>query len=648
MRWKQNHGTEQPSIIGFFDTEAFSTDSADVTQLRSLSFRLGVLRIGRWNGASFDAVQTVRFNRPHQFWRAVTECGVGKKVAWLYAHNIMFDLTLLGWQEKVEKGEIKLSLHPAPRTQKGQVQGSTTRGWRGQVSIDPGCTLIKCLIGGKRVNFCDTFNYFRSSVEEVGRHVGTEKIALPSDDDGNDVWFTRCARDVEIIERATTGLMRTWRSSCLGNWQPTIASLAYSSYRHGFMNRVVVSHEHKETSEYESSAYYDGRVSAFYCGRIPASGSGSCNLGRETIRPAETLPSSPVYHVDVNSLYPSVMRGNRYPVECICDSDGVPVTWRPPNVEWLLERIEDYCCVATVKIETDQPVYPYRHKGEVVYPVGSFWTTLCTPEILMANEMGNLRGISSAVLYVGWPIFNRWVDYWWQRKSYCDAKGDSIGREMAKLMMNSLAGKLGQRNRYWVNTNRWPAEDAWVSWPTIQPETGHPINLRSIGYQTQMQVADGWAPHALVASAAHVNSYARVRMVCDINSLPEKSVLYQSNDGLLLTDSGYLHLANILGLVGNDLGQYRLCGVYEDAEIFGPRDYRLGTDLRKAGLPRDRAEISERRWSVRRFESALALVCRPPDGTVRVYDDVVSGSPLTPGQYRENSGWMKPIRLTES
>lgn len=648
MRWKKNHGTEQPSIIGFFDTEAFTNQDSDVPAMRKLSFRLGILRIGRWTGGDFQSVQTVSFDRPHQFWRAITEWSCGKKVVWLYAHNIMFDLTLLGWQEKVQSGEIKLSLSPSPRQKKGKGSGGQLRGWRGQVSIDPGCTLIKCLISGKRVNFCDTFNYFRHGVEKIGRNVGIEKIALPAEDDDNEQWFARCARDVAIIESATTGLMREWRASSMGNWQPTIASLAYSSYRHGFMDRVIVSHEHKDTSEYESSAYYDGRVNAFYVGRVCASGFDG--TGREWGSPGATEAGvrPPIYHVDVSSLYPSVMRGNNYPVECLCDSSGIPVVWRNPSVEWLISRLEDYSCVATVKIKTDRPWYPKRRNNEVVYPVGSFWTNLCTPEVLLAAESGHIVGISSVVLYTHWPIFNKWVDYWWARKSHCDRVWDSVGREMAKLMMNSLAGKLGQRNRYWINTNRWPAEDAWVSWPSIQPETGQPINLRSIGYQVQVQHTDGWAPHALVASAAHVNSYARVRMVCDVNSLPERSVLYQSNDGLLLTEEGYNHLANVLGLVGSDLGQYRLCGVYDDVEIHGPRDYRLGNDIKKSGLPKDRIELANRRWSVRRFESAMALICRPPDGTVRVYEDIISGSPLTPGQFRENSGWMSPIRLTES
>lgn len=585
-------------------------------------------------------------DRPHQFWRAVTEWAVTRKVVWLYAHNLMFDLTLLGWQERVQSGEIKLSLHHAPRNTKGARSKGQSKVWRGQVSIDPGCTLIKCVIGGKRVNFCDTFNYFRSSAEAIGRSVGIEKSPLPAEDDDNDKWFARCLRDVEIIERATTGLMREWRSSSMGNWQPTIASLAYSSYRHGFMNRVIVSHEHEETSKYEATAYYDGRVEPFYLGRVRDDSIICNNLGYEGVHSAETSPRPPVYHVDVNSLYPFVMRGNRYPVECLCDNDGVPINWRPTNIEWLLDRLKDYCCVATVCIKTDRPWYPHRRNGEVVYPTGEFWTVLCTPEVLMAAASGHLRLCSSAVLYSAWPIFDRWVDYWWERKSHCDSIGDHVGREMAKLMMNSLAGKLGQRNRYWQNTSRWPAEDAWISWPTIDPETGAPVNLRSIGYQVQRQYTEGWAPHALVASAAHVNSYARVRMVEDVWSLPHRSVLYQSNDGLLLTQEGYdsLHADN--QRVGPSLGQYRLCGVYDDAEIFGPRDYKLGGELRKSGLPRDRTELSERRWSVRRFESALALICRPPDGTVRVYDEVVSGHTSPHWDVRQNVGWNKPIHLT--
>lgn len=645
--WRKNEKCEQPSLLAFFDTETNEIPHDTDPRCTRLFFRLGVIRAGSWDGTAFNGVEERYLSRPHQFWDCLYEHSRPKRVLWAFAHNILFDLWVLGLPELVERGEFKLTLPGGATTNtKGRKVGSE-RGFLGQCSIDHGATIIKGVYRGRRINFIDSANYFRGSLGGIGTSIGLAKMAMPGGEDSEKAWFAYCSRDVEIVEASVCGLMREWRANDLGNWQPTIASLAFSAYRHRFMSRPIVCHGDEDVSAIEHDAYFDGRTTPYYVGRIAGSGSlyavdaGAVDMG------TKPRPVGPVWHVDINSLYPSVMRANPYPVEAVSGSGGRPIIWEPPSVEWLAEQLETYLCVAICAIDTPLDLYPIKSPEGTRYPVGRFWTTLCTPEVKLALSGGHLAKCQAVILYHGHDIFTPWVDYWWRRKQDADGSNNLVRRECCKLLLNSISGKFAQRERHWKNTLRFPAERNWWAWPAHDSHRGGPVSLRSIGSTVQILDDSGYAPHALVATSAHINSYARVRMINDRLRLPEKSCLYSANDGLLLTNAGHECLRESSRVGTGRLGDYRDVGVYEQVSIYGPRDYQCDGAVHKAGLPKDRQQLAERRWAVKRFEGAAGQIARPPDGSIHLYADVVSGSEHHWGQTAGKSGWLQPIRLAQ-
>ena len=644
-RWKVNHKCEQPSTIAFVDTETMELPHATDPRVSCLYFRLGCLRIGSWDGSAFNGVQTYYLSRPHAFWEAIAEHAKPKRPTWVYAHNILFDLWVLQFPELVENGQFKLTVSTDDKRRMGRKGTESRKKFLGQCSLDKGATIIKGIYRGRRINFIDSYNYFRGSVAAIGESIGFNKLPMPANDEGEKDWYTYCLRDVEVIERAITGLMREWRTNDLGNWQPTIASLAYSAYRHRFMSRAIVCHGDKDASQFERDSYYDGRTQPYYVGDVGGGWGGLFGYTEPDFRPGASRPNGPIYHVDINSLYPSVMHGNCYPVEAISDSAGRPIIWQPPSLEWLSEQLENYLCVATCQIDTENDWYPVRFPEGTRYPIGRFWTTLCTPEVQMALQSNHLRGVSAVVLYHKHSIFDSWVDYWWERKRNAEQTGNHVRREVCKVLLNSLGGKFAQRERYWKNTNRYPVNDAWSSWVGVDSMTGGPVSLRGIGNCCQILSDHGLARHALVSTAAHINSYARVRMLNDRIGLPCQSCLYAANDGLLLTQPGIDSLRDRFMLDTGGLGHYRTVGIYERVEIFGPRDYQCDGRTVKAGLPKIREEIGERRWRVKAFECSNSLIARPPDGSVHLTESEVSGSEHCWGQYGRENGWLRPIRV---
>ena len=643
--WKVNHQCEQPRYLCFVDTETYEAPHPSDSRTTQLRFRLGVARYGRWDGAKFNGIQSLRFTSISDFWRVLGEHSKSKTVQWVFAHNLIFDAWQLGLPEMLDNGTFKLSQVPQHERRRSNVCNRSDKVFKGQCSFDKGCTIIKGLIHGRRINLIDTYNYFRASVSDLGDSIGIPKLPMPNTEASEAEWFQYCENDVKVIESAVCGLMREWKANDLGNWQPTIASLAYSSYRHRFMTRPIVCHGDTDVSNIEHDAYFDGRTSVFFSGDVGNGYSLYSGMGEGERHNSRPRIDGPIYSVDVNSLYPAVMHGNYYPVEAICNSAGKPIIWQPPNLEWLREQLREYLCVAICKIDTRYDYFPVRTTNGVIYPVGKIWTTICTPEILLALDKQCISDIMAVVLYRKWPIFDKWVEYWWERKRDAEQTGNLVRREVCKILLNSLAGKLAQRDRYWINTTRFPCESKWDSWCGFTPKSRRPISLRSIGMQVQYLANSGFSPHSLVAASAHVNSYARVRMINDRQGFPEKSVLYAANDGLIITQAGFDYLRTSGRIDTGELGDYRLVGTYEQAEIYGPRDYTLDGVSKKAGLPKEREQISKRRWKVKRFESANSMIARPPDGSIHLHEEYVSGSEHHWGMYDPGDGWLLPNRL---
>ncbi|GAJ05595.1 unnamed protein product [marine sediment metagenome] len=79
------------------------------------------------------------------------------------------------------------------------------------------------------------------------------------------------------------------------------------------------------------------------------------------------------YVLDVNSLYPFVMRNNEYPVKYICK---LPKS----TIKELTEYIKIKAVVARVLIETNKPVYAVN-RDRTLFPIGVFETVLTTLQI---------------------------------------------------------------------------------------------------------------------------------------------------------------------------------------------------------------------------------------------------------------------------
>lgn len=144
---------------------------------------------------------------------------------------------------------------------------------------------------------------------------------------------------------------------------------------------------------------------------------------------------SDLYYYDVNSLYPYVML-KEYPYPIANNFSIVAGNFNPEKLSYWKIEAE---CPDDLLI----PVLPVkREDGELIFPKGRINGWYYSPEIKLAIKMGyKIRFIQGYEFKKNGFIFKEYIE-----KKYLEKKASKgAKREIAKLLMNSLYGKFGQR-----------------------------------------------------------------------------------------------------------------------------------------------------------------------------------------------------------
>jgi DNA polymerase type B, organellar and viral len=609
----RNHACQRPSHFLFVDVETIPFTIERETTYQEHHIRLGCVCSVAWPQKRKPKETWHTFKTAAQFWTVLEKCLVARRVLWVFAHNALFDLTILRLWNEIEAGRVKLERPGRPYRDPETGEDRMSDDWRGTIAIDGLPFWIESEVNGKRADFIDSMNYYACSLADMGRSCGVPKLDMPEFAADDATWERYCRNDVEVLKTGMLSLLDEWGRDNRGNWQPTAASLAWSHYRHKHMPEVgIVVPEHAEARHLEWSSYFGGECRAFY--------RGSCG---------------PVTHYDVNSLYPSVMHGHVYPRELVdfilCPNPGI--------FDHLLGR---YCVIGDVTLRTDVDHYPLRLNDRVIFPIGEFRTVLAGAELHDAWVAGRVHKLHAVAYYRGAKLFDSYVDQWYTEKYMARREGNTTREKLAKLMLNALPGKFVQRSPQWEADKRVEVVRPWQVFPFKDSETGIVYPARSVAWLGQVARVKRDCQHTFPAVGAFVTSYARVRMRRLRARVPKGCCLYQDTDSLMI------HLAGVAGFessgvqLGEGLGQLRTVGEYSQLTIRGPKNYTADGVHRVAGVKCKDRHIGDMRWVGERFERSGMVVTRPPDGTIRSWHrDFETPGTVAEGGY-DAGGWYYP------
>ncbi|KKL97563.1 hypothetical protein LCGC14_1833250, partial [marine sediment metagenome] len=531
-----------------------------------------------------------RFQTATDFWAWVESHTFAKCKTWIFAHNWNFDGSIL-------------------RT------GATLTGSDWQLTTyinDKPPVIIRWRKDGRTIQLIDSLNYFLGSLEYIGESIGISKLEMPHTDATPEDWDTYCKRDVEVLYQAIIGFRKAVKDLDLGNFQMTLASQAFTAYRHRFMDQQILIHDKFAVCKMEREGYYGGRTESFYLGTINAS----------------------VYSLDFNSMYPAVMQKEDYPVKLFRVFKNV-------TLGNLVQLLETYCVVAEVLIDTDQPIYPKRINKRLCFPVGSWWGVLTTPELQYALRMGHIKETRLVSVYTKANLFRDYVTELYALRMDYRRDKNPVFEYVVKILLNSLYGKFGQNGQKWEDTEH-TVEDSGGIIIEENPDTGQLSKYRVRLGKTQEFSRDGESENSFPGLAAHVTAYGRMMLWDAIQQAGEKNVYYTDTDSLIVNETGRRNLEALTD--ADRLGALKVEHSANNVTIWGAKDYRFGDTEKHKGIKKSANKLSNDTWEQDQFTSWDAQLAGGTEGFIPIRRITKTLHRTYRKGRRTDSGWVMPLR----
>lgn len=271
------------------------------------------------------------------------------------------------------------------------------------------------------------------------------------------------------------------------------------------------------------------------------------------------------FYYDVNSLYPYVM------------TLEMPSGYYYEVLEFEKDKIGFYNCDVYIPENLYIPPIPFKYKNKLIFPVGRLNDVyLTSAELNLLKSLGGDYYIKSGIVFEYKKyIFKEFVDYYYKMKLEAEKTENKSDRHIAKLFMNSLYGKFGQKReneKYFFIDN--------LNIDLLKNDIflyDFDLNLY---YNKQTSKSKNILPYlsSYITSLARVELYKHMQSVnfdvyyCDTDSLFTKTQLKASSS----------------------LGALKLEGIVENFTFNAPKDYSgilNGKELiKKKGFFKDQAE----------------------------------------------------------
>lgn len=551
---KENKSTAYPTRIILFDTETKATAVGPRAQRHDL--RLGVACFWRRRtGEEPDSLEWFTFHRAQDFWEwVVSKAHKGTRTI-VVSHNLGFDLPILQ-----------------------AFQWLPTLGFKVRAFYSKGMTtLIRCRAEKITLELIDNTNFYAGRLADLGEVVGIPKGSVDFESVSDRDLETYCHRDVEILLRLWQKWFDFLTEHDLGQWYRTLPSQAFGAFRHRFLDRPILIHDHEEALKLERESYHGGRTEVLRVG---------------------AFEEGPYYKLDVNSMYPYVMHTFDYPFCLRGYKESAPLPY-------LRKKLEKYHVIAEVRITTEDPAFVLHLDSHACYPVGTFWTVLTTRELKLVLERGKILEVGRLAFYSGARIFKTYVDYFYSLKQQYAQESNPTFRLITKGFMNFLYGKFGQRG---LQDKLLGECDPGLFriMEMVEPETQQQYDLIFIGGQIIRREKKDESYNSFPAVAAEVTANARLRLYEFIGLAKRQNVFYLDTDSLIVNAKG---MELLCGMVhGSKLGSLKLEGTADTIEIRSPKDYSFGGISRIKGIRSNAQQIGPASYLQDKFPSIQGLL----------------------------------------
>lgn len=537
---RENKAARVPKRLIIIDSEAISERSktGEVQQ-----WRCGAAMFIHWTdkGTLFQELKT--YTTPEDMWDDIAGFTRKKSRTVLYAHNLPYDMRItqaLRWLPR--KGFTLTAIRLASK-------GTWSKWTREKATL----------------TLCDSASLFPVTLYTLGKMWGIPKLALPDDSDAEG-WVIRCVRDVEILARTIVSYFEWLRTGVAGNWQVTGAGQAWAHWRHAHYTHQVLVHCDESATAAERRAMWTGRAENWQWG---------VDL------------TAPVYEWDWQNAYPRLARDNDIPVKLT----GIA---RRANMTDLKVMMRKWIVLADVTVTTDVPVVPAKHDGRIIWPVGTFTTTLWQPEIDLLLRSGATFTVDRLWLYRGAPALAQW-GHWVLRELHTgDPDRPPWAPALLKHWSRALIGRFATQYQDWELLGHDPVERV-LTGRMHDTRTGENSEFMQIGHEIHVMTGLTESDDSCPQVTSYVMSLARVQLWDAVIAAGRENVLYMDTDSIVVNAVGNRNMEN-----ATRAGRFeglRVKGRHRGYEIYGPRAAIIGGETKLSGVPRNSTRTSASQWT---------------------------------------------------
>jgi hypothetical protein len=589
---KPNETTSVPRKHIFLDTES-RKQATPFGQVQHWGIGVVCYREQRPDRNPREAWET--FDDPVLMWRAVDAyCGrSGRTILW--AHNLGYDARISDVFELLPSMGWTLVAHNL---------------------IGRGCWLM-WRRGRAALTMVDSSSVFPCELLRVGNAIGLNKLPLPDALAGGIGLYSRCWRDVEILRTAVLEYLQWIEDEDLGNWQLTGAGQSWATFRHRFMDRRLLVHDDGEALAAERRAMWTGRCEAYWRGE----------LGFQV-----------VHEWDLSLAYPRLAREINVPVRLL----GA----MPNGYDWVRQLgSASTAILAECTVTTELPVVPTSHNGRIVWPVGTFTTTLWDVELSEALDSGATVTVHKGWLYHKAPALKKWGDW---VIGQLEDMGDGSGGWKYIVLKHHARALIG---RFAMTYTRW---EEWATSPVAQVRahqtwdrtTGETFRTVQIGHTLWRDAGQEEWGNSMPMVTGYIQAHARVRLWRIMQECPQGSVLYVDTDSVLVTDMHSAALAEIAAR--HPEWGLRLKRSWQGFAIWGPRQIRTGQSIRVSGVSKHAHRTGKQTLAGEVWETLEGALSRGHAGSVHIRDREWTIKGVDHRRVGDALGWTAPHRLPYS
>ena len=431
--------------------------------------------------------------------------------------------------------------------------------------------------------FFDSLNIFKTSLKEIGKKIGIEKMNISQDLTLGTGKYTE--KDIEYCKRDCLILYKAFELLdeivCIGF---TIGSIALTQYKTKFYKEKI---EYTDLVYNFLKSYRGGRVEVFKF----------------------STNEKNVY--DINSLYPFVMRNLIFPDTKELVYEENPINWN--------EKIQNFegCGKFLINVPfMEIPILPLIKDGKLIFPYGLIKGTFNFNEIRYAITKGydvldcyNItysKGIKSP--------FVSFVDYFYNKKQH---ETNQAFLFIWKYILNNLYGKFAQGKPF----DLFYFESLNLKEYTIFLEKNpfHEIvNFSEVRNDFFAKIVkDEFPNHSIPSFASYITSEARIELHKAMLKIPFKNLHYCDTDSIFI-DSRLNTDLNI----SNKLGDWKR-EKYTVLNIYGLKSYKQkklnGMTVKKIkGIKKDAKETAPNLFEFNTIVKARGALAR----------NLIAGAPL--------------------